>query len=339
MSISIIKPGLLTTVQDVGRYGYQKYGIIVSGAMDVFSLKCANILVGNDEQEAALEMTFVGATIRFDCDAVIAICGGDFSPSIDDQLLPMWKGVFVQKGSTLTFGNIKSGARCYLAIAGGFDIPKKFNSCSTYLQAKLGGLEGRALKAGDRLYVRKGKRNVTDHMLARLHEQDRPFLELTPTMSTFVRPNYAENPIIRVLKGLQYNLFDDASIEAFFSEPFAIEPQSDRMGYRLSGRKIGLQQATELLSEAVAFGTIQVPPDGNPIILMADRQTCGGYPKIAQVISVDLPVLAQLKIGANVRFQKVTLKEAQMLLLKRERIIRQIQTHMKWYYKMHWGWQ
>ncbi|MDR9794556.1 LamB/YcsF family protein [Aeribacillus pallidus] len=261
MSLSIVKPGLLTTVQDVGRYGYQKYGTIVSGAMDVFSLKCANILVGNDEQEAVLEMTFVGATIRFDSDVVIAICGGDFSPSIDDQPLPMWKGIFVQKGSTLTFGKIKSGSRCYLAVAGGFDILKKFNSRSTYLKAKLGGLEGRALKAGDRLYVRKGKRNVTDHMLAKLHKQDRPFLEVTATMSTFIRPNYAENPIIRILKGLQHELFDDASIEVFFSEPFAIEPQSDRMGYRLSGKKLALKQAKELLSEAIAEAVYQVDPE------------------------------------------------------------------------------
>ncbi|UOF92832.1 biotin-dependent carboxyltransferase family protein [Fodinisporobacter ferrooxydans] len=315
----VLKPGLLSTVQDLGRSGYQKFGVISSGAMDPFALRVSNILIGNDEYEAALELTIVGPVLYFESDMLISICGGDLSASIDGEPVPMWRAVFVRKGSTLTFGAPRQGCRAYLAVAGGFDIPLEMGSRSTYLRAAIGGWKGRALQAGDRIGIRPMSA-VANKILQKISGMDdgNAFCAATHFVARDLLPSYAQHPIIRVIRGREFEQFEEAGKEVFFQAGFTLLPQSDRMGYRLKGPLLQLAEPLEMISEAVIFGTVQVPPDGNPIVLMADRQTTGGYPKIAQVISVDLPILGQVNLGATIRFSEVTLEEAQELYLIRE---------------------
>ena len=313
MSIEIVKPGLLTSVQDLGRFGYQKYGIIASGAMDTFAHRVANLLVGNEETEATLEMTVVGPTLYFQEPALIAICGAAFAPTIGDAVLPLWRPIWVNAKQTIRFGAAKSGVRGYIAVAGGFHIPKVMNSYSTYLRAQIGGFEGRALRESDVLSL--NDMNVINQRLFKrlqsLDRKDETHATAPWQVSNAFIPKYTSSPILRVLPGKQYKKFTEESRADFFTQPFIVQPQSDRMGYRLQGCSLRLAEPAEMLSEPVAFGTIQVPPDGNPIVLMADRQTTGGYPKIAEVISVDLPLLAQAQIGSEIRFEPIDMREAQ----------------------------
>ncbi|MFD1032772.1 5-oxoprolinase subunit C family protein [Metaplanococcus flavidus] len=303
--LTIRKSGMQTSVQDLGRTGFQKYGVVASGAMDPYSLRMANLLVGNEENTAALEITLMGPAIQFDEDCIISICGGDLSPQLDGKEIKSWRAILVTKGQTLTFGNPQSGSRCYMAIAGGVDVPEVMGSRSTYLRATLGGFKGRALESGDQLAV--GSARSRKDFLAQ-------------TGSWFVpSPHYSAEPVIRVTEGRQFNLFSEESRERFFSEPFSVNSQSDRMGYRLDGPQLALSNKQEMISEAVVFGSIQVPSDGKPIILMADRQTAGGYPKIAEAITADLPLISQLKPGDRLRFTKVTIEEAQRLLRLQEK--------------------
>lgn len=322
--ITIKKPGLLSTIQDLGRYGYQKYGVVVSGVMDSFSFRIANLLVGNEEITPAIEMTIVGPSIQFHQDSLIAICGGDLSPSIDGQTISMWRPIFVKKDSTLQFGESINGARAYLAVAGGIVVPYVMGSASTYVRGKLGGLLGRALQSGDQVEIgnlTELSKKVMDH----LHTNG-PAKWFVP----FYKPI---NPIIRMLKGHEFDLFTDASKNQLINEIFTITKEADRMGYRLSGPKLMQKEQKDMLSAAVSFGTIQVTPDGSPIILLADRQTTGGYPKIAQVISVDLPLLAQMKPMDQVRLQMVTLEEAQHLFRRNETYMFDIKQAIKLKYR------
>jgi antagonist of KipI len=314
MSVRVVKPGLLTTVQDSGRTGFQKYGVIVSGAMDAFAYRVANLVVGNEHAEAALEITLVGPTLQFDSTHVVSICGADLSPSIDGKPVPLWRPVVVKKGSLLRFGAARQGARCYLAVSGGFDLPRTMGSYSTYLRAGIGGFEGRALQEGDVLAVKPANglgQAIADKLAASGGEG--PFSPARWQVFHGMMPDYRPDPVIRVVEGPQMHWFDPESVADFFTGTFRVLPQSDRMGYRLQGEPLRLAAPSEMISEPVAFGTVQVPPDGNPIVLMADRQTTGGYPKIAQVITVDLPLMAQVPIGGSVRFRPVSLREAQEL--------------------------
>ncbi|WP_285848279.1 biotin-dependent carboxyltransferase family protein [Paenibacillus sp. MER TA 81-3] len=319
MSLYIIKSGLLTTIQDQGRFGYQQQGVIVSGAMDSFALRAANMLVGNDQGDAALEITLRGPSIRFDAEALIAICGGNLSPSIGGQKVPLWRPVLIRAGEVLEFGPCIWGARAYLAVAGGIDVPLVLQSRSTYLRAGLGGLEGRALRTGDVLRcgaVSDCAAKYTRNGLAAL--ESKPFAAAPWFIGFPSRPAYAQQPVIRFIQGRDFRHFTEESKAAFVSRPFHVTPQSDRMGYRLEGPAIRLMQPFEPISEAVSFGTVQVPREGNPIILMADRQTVGGYPKIAQVASVDLPVLAQVKPGESIRMAEISLEQAEVLYMDTE---------------------
>lgn len=320
MNIKVLRPGALTSIQDLGRHGYQKFGVIVSGAMDPYSLRIANLLVGNDEGEGALEITLAGPSLMMKKDTLFAITGGDLSPTINGEPVPMWRPVYLKKDSTLQFGACKSGCRAYLAVAGGYDIPVVMGSKSTYLRAGLGGFQGRALKAGDVLSV-SPLSEQTDRLM-------RQFVKQSPSGSFVFTSWYAgnrqilgdtRNTTVRVLRGTQYEHFDAESTAKFWSCTFKITPQSDRMGYRLSGPVLKLAEPLEMISEAVSFGTVQVPPDGNPIILLADRQTAGGYPKIAQVAMVDIPLVAQSKPGCDIRFQEISLAEAENLYVQREK--------------------
>ncbi len=312
MTISVEKPGLLSTMQDLGRYGAQKYGVIASGAMDAFAHKSANILLGNPETEATLEITVLGPSLQFDSASLIAICGANMSPTVNGIPVPMWRPVLINEGESLKFGASREGCRCYLAIAGGFNVPLEMNSYSTYLRAGIGGLNGRALREGDRLSAKTpsslGKR-ITAKLLSLIGQET--FAATSWFVSYEMMPPYRPNPTVRVIEGPQFSWYDQETVSDFLSKEFKVQSQSDRMGYRLQGPPLTLVKRRELLSEPVTFGTVQVPPDGNPIVLMTDRQTTGGYPKIAQVISADLPVLAQAQIGSSVHFQLVSLRDAQ----------------------------
>ncbi|TWI57236.1 biotin-dependent carboxyltransferase family protein [Halalkalibacter nanhaiisediminis] len=324
MSVKVIRPGLLTTIQDLGRIGYQKYGVIVSGAMDSYALRLANLLVGNEEGEASIEITLTGPTLEIEADSLIAITGGDLSPSINNEPIPLWQPVYVKKGSTLQFGACKSGCRTYVAFAGGFNIPEVMESRSTYLRAKIGGLKGRALKVDDVITFR-GPSEQAINMMEQLSGRMTHSFATTPwKLNEKLIPTYEKEYVVRLIRGSQFNDFTEESQEMLFQTKFQVTPQSDRMGYRLAGETLVLNSPLEMISEAISIGTIQVPPDGNPIILLADRQTIGGYPKIGQMISVDLTLIAQAKPGDMIEFKEVSLKEAEEFFIKRENELQEL---------------
>ena len=322
--IRVIEPGLLSTVQDEGRHGFQQFGIITSGVMDPFALRIANLLVGNKEDEAAIEVTLTGPTLDFDEDVLMAVCGADFSAVVDGEPLPLWRPVLVKKGSNVHMKFSKQGCRAIIAIAGGLNLPSKMNSKSTYVRAGIGGFNGRAFEKED---VIKGTflSEKSYQILRTLTKKktSKMFTSLWSISAHYIDDLY--NPkAIRIIKGRHYDEFSRESKESFWEQQYKISPQSDRMGYRLEGPVLERMNDQDLLSEAVAFGTIQIPSDGQPIILLADRQTIGGYPKIGQVASVDLPALVQKKPGEEIEFEEVSHQQAQQLLLKREQDIREL---------------
>lgn len=314
MKIIVKKGGPLTTLQDTGRYGFQKYGVLVSGAMDLFSLKLGNILVGNKESEGALEMTMSGPFLKLPAGLVFALTGADLGAKMGGKPLPLNRAVYVKEDSALSFGFAAKGARGYLTVAGGFAVPEVMNSKSTYLRAKIGGVGGAPLADGTELET--GDLTAEQEKLAAALAGlgGKPFSTLGWSVGT--ESLFAGEPI-RVTQGLQADWFSNATLHAFFRSGYTITAQSDRMGYRLSGTPLPYKDSSlEMISEPVTFGSIQVPADGNPIILMADRQTTGGYAKIGQVIQADLSRLAQMKPGQTIYFQPVTLTQAEEALAR-----------------------
>jgi len=305
--ITVVKPGLLTTIQDLGRYGYQRFGVLVNGVMDAYSHRITNLLVGNSESTPTLEVTLIGPHLRFEADTIIAIGGADLTPSIDGIPIQLWRPYTIRRGQNLIFGANKSGCRAYIAVAGGWIVPSVMNSTSTYLRCKLGGFCGRPLQKGDQLKYNSpaGLSNI----------------ERNWTLSDELLPRFHDNTVIQVMKGRQFEMFSKDSQYQIFSQAFEVTSHSDRMGYRLKGPQLKWLQTSELLSEAVSFGTIQVPANGNPIILLADRQTTGGYPKIAQIASVDFPKIAQIKPGDKITFKEISHDEAQLQFLEIEKKI------------------
>lgn len=298
--ITVVKPGWLTTVQDLGRYGHQHSGMPVSGPMDHRSYVIANRLVGNRDQEAALEITLKGPELLFERAAVVAVTGADLSPTINGVALPLWTSVLVKAGSRLTFGTRRSGARCYLAIAGGIDVPVVLGSRSTHVSSRTGGLQGRALAPGDCLIgVTPGP-----HQRAAIGR----------ALPERLRPSYSASAALRILPGPQCSSFTSQVFDMLTANPYRLSSRSDRMGYRLEGPRLTQGRAEARISDGTALGALQVPPDGRPILLMADRHTTGGYPIIAVVISADLHLAAQLLPGESVSFKPTTLPEAQTLL-------------------------
>jgi antagonist of KipI len=302
--IEVLRPGALTTVQDLGRTGHQRYGVSVGGAMDLFAASVANILADNKPNSPLLEITFLGPQLKFYEDSLIAITGADLSAVLaNGKTIPSWSSLFVAAGDVLTFGPRRSGARAYLAVKGGIHVPTILGSSSTDLRGQFGGLNGNALKAGNHLNI-----NPSDHTrsigVRSIVEAD---------LLTY-RPNHSSIGVVRYY-GRSHP--DDSVWENFLANEYAIRPDSDRMGIRLEGPRIGPATAkvADTYSEPVALGTIQVPPNGLPIVLMADRQTVGGYPKIGTVITVDIGRLAQMAPGDAVRFSEITLDEAQSLLI------------------------
>lgn len=316
MTITIIKPGLLTTVQDLGRFGSQQYGVIVSGAMDSLSYRIGNMLLGQTN-EAALETTLLGPTISFHTNTVIALTGANFNALLDGVPCPMWRPVTVNAGSILKMQSAQLGARGYLCIKGGIQVEPILGSRSTYLRAKLGGFHGRALMRGDVLSIDSSNADTF-----------RKKWTTTSAVDYTQFLTFSNDMTIRIVPGTEYDEFTEDSKQALISMPFTITKEADRMGYRLHNDHCQLEKKRtfDLLSEAVTFGTIQVPPNGQPIVLMADRQTTGGYPKIAQVISADLPKLAQLQPYARIHFEMVSLAEAQQLVIAQEKKLQLLKT-------------
>lgn len=319
--IEVTKHGLHDTVQDLGRYRYQKFGVVAGGVMDPFTHRVANMLVGNEESEASLEITLVGPRLLFKEDALVAICGGDLAPTIEGLPVPMWRQVFIRKGSELRFGATKTGSRAYLAVAGGFDVPIVLGSRTTYVRAGLGGFNGRVLQKGDILHV--GRAYVQSRMMK--PDSGATFRAANWQIAPKLIPNLTNHYEIQVMRGRQYESFDEASRHRFWNESFTVSSQSDRMGYRISGTVLQLKEPLEMVSEAVTYGSIQVPPDGNPIILAVDRQTTGGYPKIGQLSSIDFTKLAQAKAGDRLSFKEVTIEESQRLLVEQEKKLKVMQ--------------
>jgi antagonist of KipI len=309
MGVIVDKPGLLTTVQDLGRYRHQKSGIIVSGAMDTLSIKLANLLVGNKMSDAALEVSLIGPTLTFEVDSIISICGADFSPRINKERISMNKPISVRSGDTLEFGQPLLGCRCYIAFKGGIQTEIVLNSRSTCIPAKFGGLDGRALRKGDILPIKPATTAI----------------KFNYKLSTYFDSLLFGHKPIRIVKGIQYDLFNSTSKQLLTSETYTITKDANRMGYRLEGQPLQLIEQQELLTEGVTFGTVQVPANGQPIILMADRQTTGGYPKIGQIAAVDLPRVAQLNAGDTLSFVEISIKEAQQLVVEREKELRALQ--------------
>ncbi len=306
MGIKVLQAGLLTTVQDLGRFGFQRYGMVVSGAMDSLALRLGNILLANDENEAALECTMFGPTLSFEERRRIVLTGADLSATLNGLPMPMWKPVLVNAGSILSFGKVRYGCRCYICFEAGLSLEAVMGSRSTYLRAGIGGWKGRALQKDDYISFRYENGKVLKGTHWRLGHM--------------AYPDLAKRSI-RVIEGPHYAQFDGRSQENFFDTSFLITNESDRMGYRLASTALRLKSPLELLSSAVTFGTIQVPPEGQPIVLMADHPTTGGYPVIAQVIEADLPLLAQLRPQDYIRFERVTVADAQQIVKDRHQQI------------------
>ncbi|MBP7072073.1 MAG: biotin-dependent carboxyltransferase family protein [Clostridia bacterium] len=315
--IVIINPGLYTTVQDRGRWGYQEYGMPVTGAMDDYSLRLANILVGNDEYDAVLETTLNGPEISFNTDVVAAITGANMVPRVNGYTVPMWRSLKLFKGDVLSFEMAREGTRGYIAFAGGLDIPAVMGSRSTYVRGAIGGYEGRKLKSNDEIDLRD--KNLPIEQLAG---------RIIPPQYI---PQYEDSCIIRVIPGPQDDYFTEESIEKFFSSEYEITKEADRMGYRLSGPQLMHKAGADIISDGINLGSVQVPGHGMPIVMMSDRQTTGGYTKIATVISSDIPVMAQLKPGNKVRFEKIDIREAHKVLKEYENKIKEIKDYVNSY--------
>lgn len=296
--IKVINPGLLTTVQDSGRKGYQKQGIPVSGVMDTDAYEAANALVRNSENAAVLEMTVWGGSFSFTGDAICALTGADMQPVLDGKAVPMYQAFQVHDGSRLDLHPVSNGCRTYLAVSGGIDVPVVMGSRSTYRKCLIGGFEGRELRAGDILSV-----GETEADNCTVSDPKYSIPTDAKTASGVLR-RYEKEITVRVVMGPQDDYFTEKGIKTFFSGSYTVSDQSDRMGCRLEGPVIESVNGTDIISDGTVFGSIQVTGAGLPIVLMADRQTTGGYAKIATVCTEDLPLLAQAMPGTIVHFTK-----------------------------------
>jgi len=319
MSISIIKPGLLDTIQDLGRYGYGSLGINCGGAMDRYAAQLANMLVGNHVQEAVMEIHFPGPQILFEQNALISITGANFAPSLNDETLPLWQPILIRKNTILHFPKLEWGARCYIAIHGGFCVEEWLNSYSTNLKAGAGGYGGRKLEKGDELVSKES--TIYFPGLMKPGKDVHPLKWRADVAGVYQLPNE-----IHIIEGNEMEALTTSSADEFLQSNFTIHPFSDRMGYRLKGPGLRFKHATELVSTGVSFGTIQLLPDGELIILMADHQTTGGYPRLGHVITAHLPKLAQLRPSDCVQFSKTTIEKAEELFFAQQKELCILQT-------------
>jgi antagonist of KipI len=312
VSITVRQPGMQSTVQDLGRPMWQHVGVPVGGAMDAAAHRIANLLVGNDEDAAALECALGGVALQFNQSALVALTGRDISASLDGTPIPAWHPFAVQRGELLV---LHTGCRTTIAIAGGLDVPVVLDGRGTCLRAAFGGWHGRALQREDVIPIGTPT-PLAQRMSTALDARHRIVADWGA--SPALRPPYASTPTLRFLPGPEYQLLTDPSRDALLRDTFRIAPDSDRMGFRLTGHPLSLVTAREMTSCGVTAGTIQLPPGGAPIVLMADRQTTGGYPRLGDVIAVDLPLLAQLRPGDSLRFAPASLIDAQAAYCARE---------------------
>lgn len=317
--ITVLKPGLLTSVQDIGRFGYQRDGVVVGGALDRFAARVANTIVGNGDNAAVLELAQLGPELRCEREVLVAWCGADFDARVGGETLPADRAVLVRAGEKLVFRPARSGVRAWLAVAGGFDVPLVLGSRTTYRRGGFGGHEGRPLKAGDKLH------------LGEASEWARAWMRQAPRVSPWsVRPptlgKQAPTGVVRAMRGPEWDWFSVAAQREVFTARWRTTKDADRMGVRLAGPALPLCQPREMISEGVADGDVQVPANGQPVVLLASRQTVGGYPRIAAVATVDHGRLAQLAPGEEVAFQEITLAEAHALYLGRERDLNRVRT-------------
>lgn len=292
----VLEPGPFTTIQDSGRYGYQQFGIPISGALDTFARLAANILVGNSDNDAVLELTFLGPRLEVLSDALVAVTGAEIPVFVNDRPQPMWTSFSVGSGDVISMRATRKGVRAYVSVAGGLDVPVVMGSRSTYTGGKIGGLDGRPLAKGDIVHRFAGD---SQNRIAALPDD--------------LRPQFHSEITLRALPGPQDDYFA-AGLDVFFSSEFTVTSKADRMGYRLEGPKIELKEGVprSIISEPSLSGAIQIPPDGQPIILLAE-QTVGGYAKIATIVSPDLDLVAQARPGDRIRFASVDLTEAHKL--------------------------
>lgn len=321
MSISIIKPGICTAIQDLGRTGYRSLGIGPGGVMDFFAASVANYLVGNDEKTALIEMHFPAATIVFQSAARISITGADFAAHINETPVPLYQPLYITDGDVLLFKKNNSGVRAYIAISGGMMIDQWLGSYSTNVKVPAGGYKGRLLQKDDTINLNA----------AELTSSNKKF-SIAPSV---IERIYTRENVIRCIAGPEYHLLHTDSENIFSSASFVISNQSNRMGYRLQGNAVSLKTPAELISSAVSFGTIQLLPNGQLIVLMADHQTTGGYPRIAAVITADLPKLAQLRVNTPIKFKLVTLSKAEEILLSMHQTISEIKKGCQNFYAAH----
>jgi antagonist of KipI len=306
VTIRIAKPGFFTTVQDLGRYGYTHLGISPAGAADPLSFRIANLLVGNDKNFPALEMTLLGASLEFEKSVIVALTGAKCECKIGPAQMPFNAAFDVPAGAVLQCGAIATGARCYLSVQGGFDIPMIMGSASTFVAGHFGGLNGRRLQSGDVLQARQ------------------PSASRIRSLRAGVVDSLCAPQELRVTKGAQQDWFGPEAFAKLFSGVYVVSEHSDRSGLRLKGEAVRPRESSELLTDGIPLGAIQVPQDGQPIILFADQQTTGGYPKIANVIAADMHCVGQLRPRDEVRFAEVSIPEAVQLLREQERWIGEI---------------
>ncbi|WDF77193.1 biotin-dependent carboxyltransferase family protein [Mucilaginibacter sp. KACC 22773] len=323
MHIRLLKPGLLSTIQDMGRYAYLSQAVPISGAMDTLSARIANKVIGNNDNAAVIEFTYADAVISAEADLLIA-CAGDGAKLIaGTQKIPQERPVFIPSGTTVKLINNPSGSRTYLAIAGGWDVPDVLGSKSTFLTVGFGGMDGRALKAGDVLNAETRYSDITQKIFSKLRGDRINYPEWNIPRQLLL-PSDRKN--IRVVPAREFSWFDGRSVADFLSAPYIIDQRSNRMGYHLKGPGITRIKNDELLSNAVTPGTIQVTGNGGMIILMSDCQTTGGYPRIGQVASVDMPLCAQLKPGDVIYFKEISRHEAEILYIEREQQLQLLTT-------------
>lgn len=303
MSLNFIKPGMQTSIQDAGRFGFMHQGISQSGAMDPLSLQLANCLVSNPINQAAIEITLVGPTIEFMQTLTIAICGAEFDLTLNDEPVFNNQTINVNAGDVLKFKGLRNGTRAYIAVAGEFNVESLFGSQATHLTAGFGGYQGRQFEANDILEI------VSARVV---NQRDLP---------EEYRPTFSGNYLLRCCEGLEADHFDQESLDAFFDTSYTISVESNRMGLRLEGDPVPLKESMSIISSGLVQGSIQVPPSGLPIVSSVDGQTIGGYPRIANVISADLTLLGQLKARDKVSFTSVSREQAWQLLEKKQQFL------------------
>tara|TARA_B100001079_G_scaffold140290_1_gene120147 strand:- start:448 stop:1374 length:927 start_codon:yes stop_codon:yes gene_type:complete len=307
LSIRILNPGLQTTIQDLGRNGYSHYGVSSSGAADDLSFRLGNLIVGNKENLAAIEMTLLGGDYKFDIDANISLTGSKFDAKIEGESLHFYKNIPIQSGQLLSIGQSLQGSRCYLAVRGGIDINDVLSAKTTHLTSKIGGVDGRSLKKDDVLIIGEEQKLLNPININEM---------LDINMSKLL-----------IIKGLQSNYISKSTWKIFLNQEYIVSNLSNRMGIRLEGNSLKLDNENEIITEGVPLGAIQLPSNGYPIISFVEHQTTGGYPKIANVISSELHKVGQLKPGDKFQFELVSLEEAEALRHEREFYIKRMVDH------------